>query len=159
MFLAGTSIPIPNFIYLCCFTAKKLCSSLNEASPCDCGRHDFIARRERRNNQPPPLMSLIYSDAFQDDEDICNILAALRLSDRSSAGATPQTLSRSTTTSQSTIPAIATPSARALVPVPQPQQQESNLTPSAGRPRLEAPSQSHASSACLAGKCLFPGIL
>jgi hypothetical protein len=29
-----------------------------------------------------PTMSLIYSDSFQDDEDLCNILAALQLGSR-----------------------------------------------------------------------------
>jgi hypothetical protein len=47
-------------------------------------------------------MSLIYGDSFQDDEDVCNLLAALQLHSRPTATSTtvPQVDTRGASTSE-----------------------------------------------------------
>jgi hypothetical protein len=39
----------------------------------------------------PSNMPLLYSDAFQDDEDLCNILATMQLGNRPTSGTAAQT--------------------------------------------------------------------
>ena len=105
-------------------------------------------------------MPLIYGDSFQDDEDLVNILAALRVSNQLSANPTPQTLA----CSSPTMPVTATPSTRVLAPIlqhqTQMQQDRSDSTPSAGRPQSQMLDQSRVTDVRTPGKCFFiiPGI-
>jgi hypothetical protein len=109
-------------------------------------------------------MPLIYGDSFQDDEDLVNIFAALRVSDQLSANPTPQTPARSSPTRSPTMPVTATPSTRALAPIlqhqTQTQQDESDSTPSAGRAQSQMLDQSQMTDVRTPGKCFFviPGI-
>ena len=109
-------------------------------------------------------MPLIYGDSFQDDEDLVNIFAALRVSDQLSANPTPQTPTRSSPTRSPTMPVTATPSTRALAPIlqhqTQTQQDESDSTPSAGRAQSQMLDQSQMTDVRTPGKFFFviPGI-
>ena len=52
-------------------------------------------RGYRSLSAPIDMSCLIYSDSFQDDEDLCNVIAAMQLGDRPPANPPPSTPSNS----------------------------------------------------------------